>query len=112
AGRLAETLRGLRVGPEVRVGLCVERSVEMIVGILGILEAGGAYVPLDPAYPESRLRYGVEDAGLRVLLTQSHLRNRLPGGGSSPLPQPPPPRGEGQDGPVVLDLDGGIVSGA
>ncbi|MFL6293189.1 MAG: amino acid adenylation domain-containing protein [Thermoanaerobaculia bacterium] len=92
AGRLARRLCGLGVGPEVRVGLCVERSVDMVVGILGILEAGGAYVPLDPAYPESRLRFLLEDSGIRVLLTQSALRDRLPGCAAAVL--------------AVLDLDG------
>jgi amino acid adenylation domain-containing protein len=79
ASRLAGRLRRLGVGPEVRVGLCVERSPDTVVGILGILEAGGAYVPLDPAYPENRLRFLVEDSGIRVLLTQAALRERLPG---------------------------------
>ena len=55
ANQLADHLRSLGVGPDVLVGLCVERSVEMLVGVLGILKAGGAYVPLDPAYPTERL---------------------------------------------------------
>src|SRR5947209_17645430 len=55
AGRLACRLRGLGVGPDVRVGLCAERSAELVVGLLAILEAGGAYVPLDPAFPHQRL---------------------------------------------------------
>ena len=80
ANQLAHYLRGLGVGPEVRVGICVERSVEMVVGLLGILKAGGAYVPLDPEYPAERLAYMVEDAQVPVLLTQSHLRERLPEG--------------------------------
>ncbi len=77
ANRLARRLRALGVGPEVPVGLCVERSVDTIVGLLGILKAGGAYVPLDPAYPRERLAYSLEDAlsGSRapVLVTQKHL---------------------------------------
>ena len=80
SNQLAHYLRGLGVGPEVRVGICVERSVEMVVGLLGILKAGGAYVPLDPEYPAERLAYMVEDAQVPVLLTQSHLRERLPEG--------------------------------
>ena len=80
ANQVAHYLRGLGVGPEVRVGICVERSVEMVVGLLGILKAGGAYVPLDPEYPAERLAYMVEDAQVPVLLTQSHLRERLPEG--------------------------------
>jgi amino acid adenylation domain-containing protein len=61
------------VGAEVKVGICVERSLEMLVGILGILKAGGAYVPLDPNYPVERRRYMVKDAGLKLLLTQEEL---------------------------------------
>ena len=68
ADRLAHRLRGLGVGPEARVGLCAERSAEVVVGILGILKAGGAYVPLDPAYPAERLAFVVADAGVRVLV--------------------------------------------
>jgi len=62
ANALAHRLRSLGIGPEVRVGLCVERKAEMIVGLLGILKAGGAYVPLDPSYPQERLAFLVEDA--------------------------------------------------
>ena len=62
ANQLGHYLRKQGVGPEVRVGICVERSLEMVVGMLGILKAGGAYVPLDPEYPEERLEYMVEDA--------------------------------------------------
>ncbi len=77
ANRLAHYLRDRGVGPEVRVGLCLERSVELLVGLLGILKAGGAFVPLDPAYPEERLRYMVEDSGVRVLLTEVEVLERL-----------------------------------
>ena len=77
ANQLAHLLRRRGVGPEVRVGLCVERSVEMVVGVLGILQAGGAYVPLDPASPAERLAYTLADAGAAVLLTQATL---LPAG--------------------------------
>ncbi|HEX8694770.1 MAG TPA: non-ribosomal peptide synthase/polyketide synthase, partial [Longimicrobium sp.] len=77
SGRLARRLRGMGVGPETAVALCVERSAELVVGILGVLKAGGAYVPLDPDYPADRLRYTLEDAGARVLLTQAALRARL-----------------------------------
>ncbi len=70
---LALRLRALGVGPEVRVGICVERSLELVVGLLGILEAGGAYVPLDPSYPRERLAYLREDARVAVLLTQERL---------------------------------------
>jgi amino acid adenylation domain-containing protein len=78
ASRWAARLRGAGVGPEARVGLCVERSLAMVVGIVAILEAGGAYVPLDPGYPEERLRFLLADSGIRVLLTQRSLRERLP----------------------------------
>src|SRR4029077_3417860 len=73
ANQVAHYLRESGVGPEVKVGICVERSVEMVVGILGILKAGGAYVPLDPNYPVERRRYMVKDAGLKLLLTQEEL---------------------------------------
>ena len=77
ANRLAHRLAALGVKPEVKVGIAVERSIEMVVGLLGILKAGGAYVPLDPAYPADRLAYMMEDSGVRLLLTQSHLRPTL-----------------------------------
>ncbi|CDG80827.1 non-ribosomal peptide synthetase [Janthinobacterium agaricidamnosum] len=78
ANRLAHHLRGLGVGPETLVGLCVARSADMIVGLLGILKAGGAYVPLDPAHPPQRLRHMLEDARPPVLLTQRRLLPGLP----------------------------------
>jgi aspartate racemase len=78
ANRLAHQLRGGGVGPETRVGLSVERSLEMVVGMLGILKAGGACVPLDPAYPQERLDFMLEDAGIQVLLTQKRLKSALP----------------------------------
>ena len=78
ANHLAHRLRGLGVGPEVLVGLFVERSVEMVVGLLAILKAGGAYVPLDPEYPEERLAFMAEDAGLEVLLCHGATRERVP----------------------------------
>ncbi|MEI5640043.1 MULTISPECIES: non-ribosomal peptide synthetase/type I polyketide synthase [unclassified Pseudoalteromonas] len=66
-----------RISPDTFVGLCVERSLEMVIGILGILKAGAAYVPLDPDYPQSRLNYMFEDAALQVVLSQSHLQDVL-----------------------------------
>src|SRR5579863_9571234 len=78
ANQLAHHLRQLGVGPEVLVGLCMERSLEMVVGMLGILKAGGTYVPLDPAYPEDRLAFMLQDANVSVLLTQERLAERLP----------------------------------
>ncbi len=78
ANQLAHHLQSLGVGAEVPVGICVERSWEMLVGILGILKAGGAYVPLDPTYPLERLSLMLEDAQVPVLLTQDILLGRLP----------------------------------
>jgi non-ribosomal peptide synthetase component F len=74
ANQLAHHLRELGVGPDERVAICLERSLEMVVGLLGVLKAGGAYVPLDPAYPVERLRYMLEDSAPVALLTQSHLQ--------------------------------------
>ncbi|OWY69320.1 non-ribosomal peptide synthetase [cyanobacterium TDX16] len=73
SNQLASYLQKLGVAPEVKVGICVERSLLMIVGILGILKAGGAYVPLDPAYPSERLKFMLEDAQITILLTQQSL---------------------------------------
>jgi amino acid adenylation domain-containing protein len=78
ANQLAHHLRALGVGPETLVGICVERSLEMVVGLLGILKAGGAYVPLDPEYPLERLAYMLADTAAPVLLTQARLKERLP----------------------------------
>ena len=82
ANQLAHHLRRLGVGPEVVVGLCVERSLEMLVGLLGILKAGGAYLPLDPSYPSARLAFMLEDARAPVLLTQAALLDQLPAYGA------------------------------
>ncbi len=78
ANQLAHYLRTLGIGSDVPVGICVERSLEMVVGLLGILKAGGAYVPLDPAYPQERLAYMLSDSQLPVLLTQQDLVSVLP----------------------------------
>ncbi|WP_060479570.1 non-ribosomal peptide synthetase, partial [Pseudomonas monteilii] len=83
ANRLARALRERGVGPQVRVGLALERSLEMVVGLLAILKAGGAYVPLDPEYPLDRLRYMIEDSRIGLLLSQQALLEtlgELPGG--------------------------------
>jgi amino acid adenylation domain-containing protein len=79
ANQLARHLCSLGVGPGVLVGLMAERSLNMVVGMLGILKAGGAYVPLDPAYPAERLAFMLEDAQLTLVLTQGHLLSSLPG---------------------------------
>ncbi|HEY6802398.1 MAG TPA: non-ribosomal peptide synthase/polyketide synthase [Pyrinomonadaceae bacterium] len=78
ANQLAHYLRELGVGPEVIVGVYVERSVEMIVGLLGVLKAGGAYLPIDPSYPMDRIAFMLEDAGVAVVLTQEHVSETLP----------------------------------
>jgi len=78
ANKLAHYLQQLGVQPEVLVGICVERSLEAIVGLLGILKAGGAYVPLDPTYPKERLSFLLEETQVSVLLTQAHLAESLP----------------------------------
>ncbi|MGA9769788.1 MAG: amino acid adenylation domain-containing protein, partial [Blastocatellia bacterium] len=78
ANQLANYLRTLGVGPEVRAGISLERSVEMIVGLLGILKAGGAYIPLDPTYPKTRLAFMLEDSGLSLLLTGQKIVDQLP----------------------------------
>ncbi|MFP5262227.1 MAG: amino acid adenylation domain-containing protein, partial [Blastocatellia bacterium] len=78
ANQVGHYLRSMGVGPEVLVGICAERSVDLIVGMLGILKAGGAYVPLDPEYPKDRLASMLEDAQVPILITQERLLERLP----------------------------------
>ncbi|MBC1218683.1 amino acid adenylation domain-containing protein [Nostoc sp. UCD121] len=75
ANQLAHYLQKLGVAPDVLVGICIERSLEMVVGLLGIIKAGGAYVPLDPAYPSERLAFMLSDAGVSVLLAQKYLQD-------------------------------------
>jgi len=95
ANQLAHYLTKLGVKPEVPVGICVERSVEMLVGLLAILKAGGAYVPLDPAYPAERLAFMLEDIQAPLLLTQHHILERLP---------------RQQAKVICLDADWGIIA--
>ena len=78
ANQLAQYLQKLGVGPEILVGISIERSIEMIIGILGVLKAGGAFLPLDPTYPAERLAFMMQDSKISVLLSQSHLLERLP----------------------------------
>ncbi|MCL4532020.1 MAG: amino acid adenylation domain-containing protein, partial [Actinobacteria bacterium] len=78
ANQLGHYLQSLGVGPDTLVGVAVERSLEMVVGLLGILKAGGAYLPLDPSYPMERLAFMMDDARLKVLLTQRRLQDILP----------------------------------
>jgi amino acid adenylation domain-containing protein len=80
ANQLAHWLAQAGVGPETLVGLSIERSIELVVAVLGVLKAGGAYVPMDPSYPAERLRYMLDDSQVSILLTQSHLKDRLPAG--------------------------------
>ena len=105
ARRIAGQLRRRGVGPEVRVGLCSERTPEMILGLLGILAAGGAYVPLDPAYPAERLALMLEDSGAELVLASAGAVERLPAGtrailldeilNDGPMPAMPVSEGEG-----------------
>lgn len=78
ANQLAHYLKGQGVGPDTLVGLCVERSLEMVVAIMGIMKAGGAYVPLDPDYPRERLEYMISDSVPALVLVQSSVEDRLP----------------------------------
>ncbi|NJJ57027.1 non-ribosomal peptide synthase/polyketide synthase [Pseudomonas sp. B14(2022)] len=81
ANQLAHALGEQGVGPDALVGICVERSLEMVIGLLAILKSGGAYVPLDPEYPQERLAYMIEDSGIQLLLSQHSLLPLLPGEG-------------------------------
>ncbi|HEV3051100.1 MAG TPA: amino acid adenylation domain-containing protein, partial [Longimicrobium sp.] len=78
ANQISNALRRRGVGPEVRVGICLPRTPELVAAMLGVLKAGGAYVPLDPAYPQERLGYMLEDAGVTLVITESSLADRLP----------------------------------
>lgn len=78
ANQLAHNLQVAGIGPEMRVGVCMERSLEMVVALLAVLKAGAAYVPLDPGYPQERLAYMLEDAQVAMLLTQTALLEHLP----------------------------------
>lgn len=78
SNQLAHFLRDLGVGPDTLVGIYAERSIELVIGLLGILKSGGAYVPLDPTYPAERIAFMLNDARPSAVLTQSHLRTRLP----------------------------------
>ena len=78
ANQLAHYLVEQGVAPDTLIGICVERSFEMVIGLLGILKAGGAYVPLDPTYPTDRLAYMLQDSAVQILLTQQRLVETLP----------------------------------
>jgi amino acid adenylation domain-containing protein len=97
ADRLARHLRGLGCGPESRVGVALERTLDLLVALIGVLKAGAAYVPLDPEYPRERLAYLLEDSRPAALLTQESLRERLPIPAGLPVVVPaalPEPAGE------------------
>src|SRR5262245_13190429 len=80
AKELAQRLRILGVGPNVVVGLCLSRSVAMVVGALGVFKAGGAYLPLDPVYPAARIAFQLNDAEVSVVVTGQDMTERLPAG--------------------------------
>ena len=113
ANQLAHRLRAMRdasgapvIKPDERVAICVERSLEMVVGLLGILKAGAAYVPVDPEYPQDRIAYVLQDAGARIVLTQRRLLALLQGTGTVP-------EGDGDNGyarTLLLD-DEGVYAG-
>ncbi|HEV3050149.1 MAG TPA: AMP-binding protein, partial [Longimicrobium sp.] len=85
ANQIANALRRRGVGPEVRVGICMPRTPELLAAMLGVLKAGGAYVPLDPAYPRERLGYMLQDAAITLVITDSVLADRLPEGAAALL---------------------------
>ncbi|HEY7769920.1 MAG TPA: amino acid adenylation domain-containing protein, partial [Longimicrobium sp.] len=85
SNQIANSLPRRGVGPEVRVGICLPRTLDLVTAMLGVLGAGGAYVPLDPAYPRERLGYMLEDAGVTVVITESRLADRLPEGAATLL---------------------------
>ncbi|MGA4423569.1 amino acid adenylation domain-containing protein, partial [Ralstonia nicotianae] len=105
ANRVAHALIGLGVGPDARVGLCAERSVELVVGLLGILKAGGGYVPLDPSYPQDRLAYMLEDSAPVAVLAQSNTREQLGALSVPVLDLESPLEGEAEHDPQVTGLE-------
>ncbi|HEU4412266.1 MAG TPA: amino acid adenylation domain-containing protein, partial [Polyangiaceae bacterium] len=109
AERLAAALRARGVGPERRVGVCLERSIDLVVALLGVLKAGGAYVPLDPEHPRDRLAFLVHDADPALLLTQGSLAGGLPAEGRPVLCVDREPGGD-DAGPDVVDFFAGESS--
>ncbi len=115
AGALAGELRARGVGPEVPVGVCLERGVDLVVALLGVLRAGGVYVPLDPAYPADRLEYMLADAGARVVLTVERLAGRVPEFGGAvvcldtPHPRPLPHKGGGEQNETGARPEGALT---
>ncbi|HYU33836.1 MAG TPA: amino acid adenylation domain-containing protein [Thermoanaerobaculia bacterium] len=101
SNRLARRLRALGVGPEVAVGLCMERRPELILGVVAILKAGGVYLPLNPAHPDERLLFQIEDAGAQVVLVHAGTRERLPG---HPRLEVDPAACEGDGSPLGVEV--------
>ncbi len=104
ADRVARSLRSAGVQPEDRIGVCVERSLDMLTGLLGILKSGCAYVPLDPAFPRDRLATMLDDAGCRILLTQSGLMRFL-SGAETRLAEDATPPSDLTEGRMVIPID-------
>ncbi|MCB0167720.1 MAG: amino acid adenylation domain-containing protein, partial [Anaerolineae bacterium] len=114
ANQLAHYLQSLGVGPDTLVGLCLNRSVEMLIGLLGILKAGGAYVPLDPSYPEERLAFMLADAQVPVLLTGQALQLKVSGlltNGSHPASHKPMVIYLDTDWPIIAQAAGTPIPG-
>ncbi|WP_445234392.1 amino acid adenylation domain-containing protein, partial [Duganella rhizosphaerae] len=103
ANQLAHRLRSLGVGPEIRIGVCAERSLEMVIALLAVLKAGGAYVPLDPGNPPARLAHMLDDASPALVLTQRHLLACLPPAAPVVLLDAPAPEHYPSDNPCILN---------
>jgi amino acid adenylation domain-containing protein len=110
ANQLAAHLQSLGVGPEVLVGICHERSLEMVVGILAVLKAGGAYLPLDPTYPRDRLRFMLENARAGVLVTENRLAEKLLENSGSAAPNSHPRYSLPASHVVCLDADSATIA--
>ncbi len=108
SNRIAHYLRSEGVGPETLVGICIDRSIDMVVGLLGILKAGGAYVPIDPAYPEQRISYILEDSGVELVLSHSALAKTIPEGGHKSVYLDTDTDSEGNEGLMVDQTTEGL----
>src|SRR5207248_418387 len=85
ANRLARCLRARGVGPDTLVGICLERSAEMLVALLAVLKAGGAYLPIDPSYPADRIEFLIQDSGVHLLVTRTAFAGRFGANGTATL---------------------------
>ena len=110
ANRLARRLRALGVGPEARVGVCLERSAHLVVALLGALQAGAAYLPLEPGLPPERLAYMIEDAGADVVLTRTGLAALVDGSGAKVICLDEPDDAAWPSGPPALTADPGQLA--